>query len=50
MGENCYDVPQPQKKFARTRRFCATCFRAVVQQTRQDLAEMEGLLTPTEGS
>lgn len=43
MGEKCYDVPQPQKKFASTRRFCSTCFRDVVEQTKQDLAEVEAL-------
>jgi hypothetical protein len=43
MGENCYDIPQPQKKFASTRRFCLTCYRAVLEQTRHDLAEVEAL-------
>ena len=43
MGVKCYDVPQPQKKFASTRRFCAACFLAVLQQTKRDLAEVEAL-------
>jgi len=43
MGVNCYDIAQPQKKFASTRRFCVTCYRAVLAQTRQDLAEAEAL-------
>jgi hypothetical protein len=43
MGENCYDIPQPQKKFASTRRFCTACYRAVLQQTKHDLAEVEAL-------
>jgi len=43
MGEKCYDIPQPQKKFASTRRFCATCFHAVLQQTKQDLTKVEAL-------
>lgn len=43
MGEKCYDVPQPQKKFASTRRFCAACYREVLLQTRRDLTEVEAL-------
>lgn len=43
MGEKCYDVPQPQKKFASTRRFCSICFRNVLQQTKQDLVDLETL-------
>lgn len=43
MGEKCYDIPQPLKKFSPTRRFCETCFRAVLHQTKQDLAEIEVL-------
>jgi hypothetical protein len=41
MGASCFDVPQPQKKFASTRRFCTTCYRAVLEQTKRDLAELE---------
>ncbi len=44
LGEMCYDVPQPAKKFRRTRRFCASCFATVLERTKQDLAELEGLL------
>ncbi len=43
MGVKCYDVPQSQKKFASTRRFCANCFREVLQQTKRDLVEVEAL-------
>ncbi|MFO0570166.1 MAG: hypothetical protein U0263_31270 [Polyangiaceae bacterium] len=43
MGEKCYDVPQPQKKFASTRRFCGSCYRDVLEQTRRDLTEVEAL-------
>lgn len=43
MGQKCYDIPQPQKKFASTRRFCATCYRDVLQQTKRDLTEVEAL-------
>jgi len=43
MGDKCYDVPQPQKKFASTRRFCLACYRAVLEQTRRDLADVEKL-------
>jgi hypothetical protein len=43
MGVKCYDVPQPQKKFASTRRFCASCFRDVLEQTKCDLAAAEAL-------
>jgi hypothetical protein len=43
MGEKCYDIPQPQKKFASTRRFCAKCYRDVLQQTKRDVTEVEGL-------
>ena len=42
-GEKCYDVPQPLKKFSSTRRFCQACYAKVLEQTRQDLAQMETL-------
>lgn len=40
-GEDCYDVPQPQKPHSSTRRFCARCFRRVLKQTKRDVAELE---------
>lgn len=43
MGDKCYDVPQPQKRFSQTRRFCASCFRAVLEKTKEDLAAIEEL-------
>ena len=41
--EKCYDIPQPQKKFATTRRFCSNCFREVLAKTKDDLIEVEAL-------
>ena len=46
MGQRCYDVPQPLKKFSSTRRFCTVCFKTVLEKTRQDLAALEALLLP----
>ncbi len=43
MGVKCYDVPQATKKFASTRRFCTSCFRDVLEQTKRDLAAVEAL-------
>lgn len=43
-GEHCYDIPQPKKPHSATRRFCAGCFAGVLEQTRQDLKELEGML------
>lgn len=39
-GTCCYDIPQPNKKFGATRRFCRECFRTVLEQTRRDLDEL----------
>jgi len=44
MGQTCYDVPQPPKKFSASRRFCLACFKTVLEKTRQDLAALEALL------
>lgn len=41
MGESCFDIPQPSKKFRDTRRFCQRCFKDVLAQTRQDLEQLE---------
>jgi hypothetical protein len=43
MVEKCYDVPQPSKPFSSKRRFCATCFLMVLDETRHDLRELETL-------
>lgn len=43
-GNDCYDVPQPQKPHSTTRRFCRDCFGNVLEQTRADLGELETLL------
>ncbi len=43
-GDTCYDVAQPSRRFPSPRRFCGTCFRLVLQQTKGDLAELEALL------
>jgi hypothetical protein len=40
-GDACFDVPQPQKPHASTRRFCVKCFRCVLEQTKSDVAEFE---------
>lgn len=42
-GQACYDVPQPLKPHSATRRFCASCFGAVLEQTKQDIAVLEKL-------
>lgn len=42
-GEDCYDVPQPMKPHSSTRRFCAECFKAVIEQTKRDLEKLEAL-------
>ena len=42
-GENCYDVPQPKKPHSSTRRFCAKCFKQVLEQTGHDLEKLEML-------
>lgn len=42
-GEDCYDVPQPQKPHSSTRRFCSDCFDEVLQQTRHDLDQLKSL-------
>lgn len=44
MGDTCYDIPQPSKPFPAPRRFCVACFRLVLQQTNQDLTELQALL------
>lgn len=41
MGEKCYDVPQPSKRFPASRRFCRLCFIRVLEKTKQDLADLE---------
>lgn len=42
-GKECYDVPQLQKAFSATRRFCGGCFEKVLAQTKRDLAKLENL-------
>ncbi len=42
-GQKCYDVPRPSKPFSSTRRFCRECFVKVLEETRQDLANLEAL-------
>lgn len=42
-GNECYDVPQPTKPHASTRRFCADCFKGVLEQTSRDLEELLAL-------
>ena len=42
-ADKCYDVPQPSKPFSSTRRFCGSCFKLVLVQTKHDLAELESL-------
>lgn len=44
LGDTCYDVPQPSKSFPTPRRFCVSCFRLVLQQTKLDLAGLDALL------
>lgn len=40
-GAKCFDVPQLQKSFTPTRRFCNECFQKVLEKTREDLTEIE---------
>jgi len=39
--EKCYDVPQPSQPFSNTRRFCKACFTKILEQTKQDVADIE---------
>ena len=43
MGEDCYDVPQPQKPHSSTRRFCDDCFNDVLDKTGVDLGKLRTL-------
>ena len=40
-GDKCFDVPNPRKAFGNSRRFCLTCFTAVLAKTKADLSELE---------
>ncbi len=41
--EDCYDVPWPLKPHSSTRRFCAECFKDVLEQTKRDVEKLEEL-------
>ena len=41
--EDCYDVPQPKKPHSSPRRFCAQCFKQVLEQTMHDFEKLEML-------
>ena len=43
-GEKCYDIPNPSKSFGNSRRFCPTCFRAVLEKSKADIATLEASL------
>jgi len=40
-GDKCFDVPNPRTAFGNSRRFCLTCFTAVLAKTKADLSELE---------
>jgi len=42
-SEKCYDVPQPKKAFSSKRRFCANCFKQVIEQSQKDLNNLQTL-------
>jgi hypothetical protein len=43
-GEQCYDIPNPSASFGNSRRFCSTCFRAVLEKSKADIAALEASL------
>ena len=43
MGEKCFDIPQPNKPFNSSRRFCLVCFGKVLVQPKADLNVLETL-------
>lgn len=47
MSEACFDIPQPSKKFQASRRFCRSCYREVLAQTRKDLEKLEAPPSPS---
>jgi len=42
-SEKCYDVPQPQKQFSNSRRFCVSCFKQVLKKSEEDLKALDTL-------
>ena len=42
-GEDCFGIPKLGTAFSNKQRFCALCFKAVLDQTRRDLSEIEKL-------
>jgi len=42
-GEKCFDIPNPHESFSNSRRFCQTCFKAVVAKTKLDIASLEAM-------
>lgn len=44
-GDACFGIPKLGTGFSNHKRFCATCYKNILEQTRRDLAELEQLLT-----
>jgi len=42
-GEKCFDIPNPHTAFSNSRRFCATCFKAILTKTRADIDALDGM-------
>jgi uncharacterized 2Fe-2S/4Fe-4S cluster protein (DUF4445 family) len=42
-GDRCIDVPQPNKPFNSSRRFCVDCFAQVLARTKADVTALEAL-------
>jgi hypothetical protein len=43
MGEKCFDIPNPHTAHSNSRRFCASCFAAVIKRTKADIEKLETL-------
>lgn len=39
--ESCYDIPNPTKSFNPSRRFCKSCFKQILQKTKDDVVALE---------
>jgi hypothetical protein len=42
-GAKCFDIPNPHKSFSNPRRFCQTCFKAVLAKTKLDISVFEAM-------
>jgi hypothetical protein len=40
-GETCFNIPNPRTAFGNPRRYCAACFRRILEKTKADIATLE---------